>query len=52
MKNFSNMKNNNKNNIQLSTKNNSLTPVATNENPDIQKKEIYFDNKGKSGIYM
>jgi hypothetical protein len=52
MKNFSNMKNNNKNNIQLSTKNNSLTPVATYENPDIQKKQIYSENKGKSGIYL
>jgi hypothetical protein len=45
------MKNNNKNNIQLSAKNNSLTPVVTYENPDIQKKQIYFENKGKSGIY-
>jgi hypothetical protein len=45
------MKNNNKNNIQLSAKNNSLTPVVTNENPDIQKVKIYSENKGKSGIY-
>jgi hypothetical protein len=40
-----------KNNIQLSTKNNSLTLVATYENPDIQKDQIYLENKGKSGIY-
>jgi hypothetical protein len=45
------MKNNNKNNIQLSTKNYSLTPVATYENPDLQKDQIYFENQGKSGIY-
>lgn len=37
------MKNNNKNN--------SLTPVVTYENPDIQKEQIYSENKGKSGIY-
>jgi hypothetical protein len=46
------MKNNNKKNIQLSAKNNSLTPVVTYENPEIQKKAIYSGNKGKSGIYI
>jgi hypothetical protein len=45
------MKKNNKKNIQLSNQNNSLTPVATYENPDIQKKQIYSENKGKAGIY-
>lgn len=29
----------------------TLNPVATYENPDIQKKQIYSDNKGKAGIY-
>jgi hypothetical protein len=43
----------NKNNIQLSTKKlDNLNPVATYENPVIQKKAIYSENKGKSGIYL
>jgi hypothetical protein len=45
------MKKNNKNNIQLSKKNNSLTPVATYDNADTDKLKICLDNKGKSGIY-
>jgi hypothetical protein len=43
-----------KNNSQSSNKNNSdLTPVAKRvvyENADIQKKQIYLENKGRSGI--
>lgn len=46
------MKKNNKNNIQLSTKNYSLTPVATYENPDIQKDQISSENQEKAGIYL
>jgi hypothetical protein len=30
---------------------NNLNPVATYSNPDIQKDQIYSENKGKSGIY-
>jgi hypothetical protein len=36
--------------IQAS-KTNNFSPVAVYENPDIQKKQIYLENKGKSGIY-
>jgi hypothetical protein len=28
-----------------------LVGAAVYENPDIQKKQIYLENKGKSGIY-
>jgi len=37
--------------MKKNNKNNSLTPVATYENPEIQKDKIYSENKGKSGIY-
>ncbi len=30
---------------------NNLNPVATYENPVIQKDKINFENKGKAGIY-
>jgi len=30
---------------------NNLNPVATYENPVIQKDQINFENKGKAGIY-
>nr|YP_009722237.1 hypothetical protein [Morchella importuna]QGN66639.1 hypothetical protein [Morchella importuna] len=30
---------------------NNLKPVATYENPDVQQDQIYFENKGKAGIY-
>ncbi len=29
----------------------NLNPVATYENADIQKDQIYYENKGKCGIY-
>ena len=29
-----------------------LVPVVTYSNPDIQKDQIYFENKGKAGIYL
>jgi hypothetical protein len=42
-----------KNNSQSSNKNYSdLTPVVVYENADIQKKQIYLENKGRSGIYL
>jgi hypothetical protein len=28
-----------------------LKPVATYSNPDLQKDQVYFDNRAKSGIY-
>jgi len=31
---------------------NNFTPVAVYENPEIQKDQIYSENKGKSGIYL
>jgi hypothetical protein len=37
--------------IKGSKNNNNFTPVATYENPVIQKKAIYSENNGKSGIY-
>ncbi len=37
--------------MKKNNKNKRLTPVATYENPDIQKDQIYSENKGKSGIY-
>jgi hypothetical protein len=35
----------------LSLAKNNFTPVATYENSVIQKETIYFENKGKAGIY-
>jgi hypothetical protein len=36
----------------LRTKNNNnFTPVAVYENPDLQQDQIYYENKGKSGVY-
>lgn len=29
----------------------TLNPVVTYENPDVQKDQIYFENKGNAGIY-
>jgi hypothetical protein len=29
----------------------NLNPVATYENPEIQKDTIFSENKGKAGIY-
>ena len=29
----------------------NLNPVATYENAEIQKDQIYYENKGKCGIY-
>jgi hypothetical protein len=47
------MKNNNKNNIPLYNQITGLyTAGAVYENPEIQKKQIYSENKGKSGIYL
>jgi hypothetical protein len=37
--------------IQASKKNHNFTPAAVYENPDLQKDQIYLENKGKSGIY-
>ena len=37
---------------RLRTKNNNnFTPVAVYENPDLQQDQIYYENKGKSGVY-
>jgi len=30
---------------------NRIQPVKVYENPDIQKKQIYLENKGKPGVY-